>query len=182
MKVVEYDALIDSADFLSLFANLITEMGVATITHFHLLKETEEKMKYQELAKDTQFKALQSKVNPHFLFNTLNTIAGMALMENSQNTADLIYALSDLLRYGIKNSEDMVEIGAELESIRKYLFIESVRYSDKLSYDIKISDEILKYKVPVMTLQPIIENAIIHGLEPKKKSWQDNNLRKDITK
>lgn len=168
VKVVEYDALIDAADFLSLFANLITEMGVATITHFHLLKETEEKMKYQELAKDAQFKALQSKVNPHFLFNTLNTIAGMALMENSQNTAELIYALSDLLRYGIKNSEDMVEIGSELESIRKYLFIESVRYSDKLSYDIQISDEILKYKVPVMTLQPIIENAIIHGLEPKK--------------
>lgn len=167
VKVMKYKKIIDAADFLSLFASLIAKMGIATITHFDLLTETKEKMKYQQLAKDSQIKSLQSKINPHFLFNTLNTIAGMALMENSDNTAKLIYSLSDMLRYSLRNSENMVEIGAELESIQKYLFIQTMRYSDKISYDIKIPDEILKYKIPAMTLQPLIENAVIHGLEPK---------------
>lgn len=168
VKSIKYNRIISSADFLSLCTNLIAKMGVANITHTELLKETEEKMKFQQLAKDTQIKSIQSQLDPHFLFNTLNTIAGMALMENCNETANLIYSLSDILRYSIKSSKDMVEIETELENIKKYLFIQKIRYSDKLNYDMKIPEEIFKYKIPSMTLQPIIENAIIHGLEPKK--------------
>ncbi|MBV7274786.1 PocR ligand-binding domain-containing protein [Clostridiaceae bacterium UIB06] len=174
IKSIKRNKIIDSADFLSMFANYIAEMGVANVTHAELLKETKEKMKFQQLVKDTQIKSIQSQVNPHFLFNTLNTIAGMALMEDSEKTAELIYSLSDILRYSIKNSEDMVEIGVELENIQKYLFIQITRYSDKLSYDIKIPDKILKYKIPSMTLQPLIENAIIHGLEPQNNPGKIN--------
>lgn len=168
IKSLKYNKIIDSADFLSLFANSITKMGVANIAHSELLEETKEKMKFQQLAKDTRIKSIQAQVDPHFLFNTLNTIAGMALMESCDKTADLIYSLSDILRYSIKNSKDMVEVGAELENIKKYLFIQTTRYSDKLNYDIKIPNELLKYKIPAMTLQPLIENSIIHGLERKK--------------
>lgn len=167
IKALKRSKIVDSADFLSIFANYIAEMGVANITHTELLEETKEKMKFQQLVKDTQIKSIQSQLNPHFLFNTLNTIACMALMENSCKTAELIYALSDILRYSLKNSEDMVEIGFELENIKKYLFIQTTRYITKLSYSIKVPDEILKYKIPAMTLQPLIENAIIHGLEHK---------------
>ncbi len=167
IKTSKYNKLIDAADFLSLFSNLIAKMGIANISHAELLKETKEKMKFQQLAKDAQIKSIQSQINPHFLFNTLNTISGMALMENCDITADLIYALSDILRYSIKNSEDMVKISTEIDTIEKYLFIQSVRYNDKISYDLKISEEVLNYKIPAMTLQPLIENAIIHGLEPK---------------
>lgn len=168
IKSLKYNRIVDSSDFLSLCANSIAKMGVANVTHSELLEETKEKMKFQQLAKDAQIKSIQSQLDPHFLFNTLNTIAGMALMENCDQTADLIYSLSDILRYSIKNSKDMVEIGTELENIKKYLFIQTIRYSDKLNYDIKIPAEIFKYKIPAMTLQPIIENAIMHGLEPKK--------------
>lgn len=170
VKSLKYNKIMASADFLSLCTNLIAKMGVANVTHSKLLEETKEKMKFQQLAKDTQIKSIQSQLDPHFLFNTLNTIAGMALMENCDQTADLIYSLSDILRYSIKNSKNMVEISTELDNIKKYLFIQTIRYSDKLSYDIKIPSEIFKYKIPAMTLQPIIENAIIHGLEPKKDS------------
>lgn len=168
VKSLKYNKITSSADFLSLCTNSIAKMGVATITHSELLEETKEKMKFQQLAKDAQIKSIQSQLDPHFLFNTLNTIAGMALMENCDQTADLIYSLSDILRYSIKNSKDMVEIGTELENVKKYLFIQTIRYSDKLNYDIEIPDEIFRYKIPAMTLQPIIENAIMHGLEPKK--------------
>lgn len=167
VKVLKRDKIIDSAEFLSLFANHIVEMGVFNIIQKELLEETKEKMKFQQLVKDTQIKSIQSQINPHFLFNTLNTIAGMALMENSDNTAELIYSLSDILRYSIKNSADMVDVGVELDNIKKYLFIQTTRYSDKLKYEIDLPDDVLKYKIPVMTLQPLIENAIIHGLEPK---------------
>lgn len=170
VKSLKYSKIAASADFLSLFTNFIAKMGVANITHFELLKESREKIKFQQLAKDIQIKSIHSQLDPHFLFNTLNTLAGMALMENCNQTADLIYSLSDILRYSIKSSKDMVEISAELENVKKYLFIQSVRYSDKLNYDIKIPTEIFKCKIPAMTLQPIIENAIIHGLEPKKDS------------
>lgn len=172
VKSLKYNKIMASADFLSLCTNLIAKMGVANIMHSELLEETKEKMKFQQLAKDAQIKSIHSQLDPHFLFNTLNTIAGMALMENCDQTADLIYSLSDILRYSIKNSKDMVEIGTELENIKKYLFIQTIRFSDKLNYDIKIPNEIFKYKIPAMTLQPIIENAIIHGLEPKKDSGE----------
>lgn len=167
VKTLKCDEIINSAEFLSLFANYIAEIGFSNITQAELLEETKEKMKFEQLAKDCKIKSIQSQVNPHFLFNTLNTIAGMALMENSEKTAELIYALSDMLRYSIKNSEDMVDISTEVNAIKKYLFIQKTRYSDKLSYSINLSNDILKYKIPVMTLQPLIENAIIHGLEPK---------------
>lgn len=168
IKSLKYNKIIASADFLSLCTNLIAKMGVANVTHSKLLEETKEKMKFQQLAKDARIKSIQSQLDPHFLFNTLNTIAGMALMESCDQTAELIYSLSDILRYSIKNSKDMVEIGTELDNIKKYLFIQTMRYSDKLSYDIKVPNEIFKYKIPAMTLQPLIENSILHGLEPKK--------------
>lgn len=110
------------------------------------------------------------KFNENFLFNTLNTIAGMALIENSDSTAKLTYALSDILRYRIRNSENIVELRTEIETIKKYLFIQKIRYSDKLTYNIALSDKVLSYKIPSMTLQPIIENSIIHGMEQKKDS------------
>lgn len=169
VNVLEYEKIKDAADFLYLFTNLIAEMGMANIIQLELLEETKEKMKFQQLAKDTQLKSLQAQINPHFLFNTLNTIASMAVIEESPNTEELIYALSDILRYSLKNSENMVELNTEVKNIEKYLFIQSSRYKDKIKYEIDIPEQIKKCKVPPMTLQPIVENAIIHGLEAKKE-------------
>jgi two-component system, LytTR family, sensor kinase len=167
VKTVKYDRIVDSADFLYLFTNFIAKMGISNITHKKLLAETNEKMKFEHMARESQIKSIQSKVNPHFLFNTLNTIAGMAFIEEAGKTAKLIYSLSDILRYSIKNSQDTVKIKTEIENIKKYMYIQKIRYSDRLNYNINISKDILDHKIPVMTLQPIIENGIIHGLEPQ---------------
>jgi sensor histidine kinase YesM len=169
INIVAYEKIKNSADFMYMFANLIAKMGVANITHSKLLQETKEKMKFQQLARDIQIKSIQSQINPHFLFNTLNTMASMSLLESSNNTVELIYALSDILRYSLRNSDKMVNISIEIDNIKKYLYIQSVRFKDKLSYKINISDNVLNCKIPAMTLQPIVENAVIHGIEPKKE-------------
>ncbi|AKN32020.1 histidine kinase [Clostridium carboxidivorans P7] len=166
--VLEYNKIIDMAEFLYLFANLIAKMGMSNLIQGELLDETKEKMKFQQLAKDMQLKSLQAQVNPHFLFNTLNTIARMSLIEDAPNTEKLIYALSDILRYSLKNSDNMVQLNTEIDNIEKYLFIQTTRYSDRINFEIDVPENIGHYKIPVMTLQPLVENAIIHGLEPKK--------------
>ncbi|NLU07332.1 MAG: histidine kinase [Clostridiales bacterium] len=170
INTVSYEKVKNSADFMYMFANLIAKMGVANITHSKLLQETKEKMKFQQLARDIQIKSIQSQINPHFLFNTLNTMASMSLLENSNSTVELIYALSDILRYSLKNSDKMVNISVEINNIKKYLFIQSVRFKDKLKYKIDVPKNLLSCKIPAMTLQPIVENAVIHGIEPKKES------------
>jgi len=172
LSVVKYSYMKDAADYLYIFANLIAKMGVANVVQTQLLNETREKMKLQQLVKDTNLKSLQSQINPHFLFNTLNTIARMALIENAPKTEELMYALSDILRYSLRNSDNLVTIETEINNIKKYLFIQYTRYNDRLKYEINISPKIMDFKIPVMTLQPIVENAIIHGLENKKEGGE----------
>lgn len=158
------------AHFLYFFANLIAKMGVINLMQSEFLEEVKEKMRYQQLLKDMKIKALQSQINPHFLFNTLNTIGRVALIENANKTETLIYALSDLLRYSLKNSDNLVYLKDELENIKIYLFIQCTRFKDRFNYEINFDENLLKCKIPVMTLQPLVENAIIHGLEERSEN------------
>lgn len=150
-----------------LLSNYFSEKSIKCITTKKLLYQTEEASRFENEAKKFQLKTLEAQINPHFLFNTLNSIARMALFEDSPNTEEMIYCLSDLLRYNIKQSEEFPTIGDELKNIERYLFIQGIRYKDRLSYNIEISDEILDFRIPSMILQPIVENSIIHGIEPK---------------
>jgi len=165
VPVVDYEKILVSADYLFLFSNFIAKMGIATITKSELLDETKEKMKLTELLKNMEIKALQAQINPHFLYNTLNTIARMALIEKAPDTENLIYAISDLLRYSLKNSDNMVTIDSEITNIKKYFYIQKTRFGDRFDYKIDIDPSILNFKIPVMTLQPLVENSIIHGLK-----------------
>ncbi|WP_042273933.1 PocR ligand-binding domain-containing protein [[Clostridium] dakarense] len=151
----------------SLLANSFSERSIKCITEKKLLRQTEETSKFENESKKFQLKTLEAQINPHFLFNTLNSIARMALFENSPNTEEMIYCLSDLLRYNIKQTEEFPTIGDELKNIERYLFIQGIRYKDRLSYDIEVPDEVLNFRIPSMVLQPIVENSIIHGIEPK---------------
>lgn len=165
---VNYEKIVASADYLFLFSNFIAKMGVATITKSELLDEIKEKMELTELLKNMEIKALQSQINPHFLFNTLNTIARMALIENAPCTENLIYSISDLLRYSLKNANNMVTIESEINNMEKYFYIEKTRFNDRFDYEIDIEPSLLHFKIPVMTIQPLVENSIIHGLKNMK--------------
>lgn len=117
---------------------------------------------------DLEAKNMSLVINPHFLFNTLNSIARIAYFEHSHKTEELIYCLSDLLRYNLKQEDELHTIEAEIDSIEKYLYIQKVRFKSRLQYEIDIADEIKPHRIPNMILQPIVENAIIHGLTPKR--------------
>lgn len=106
-------------------------------------------------------------VNPHFLFNTLNTIARVAYFEHAAKTEELIYCLSDLLRYNLKQDNNLHPLSDELENIKKYLYIQKIRLKNRLNYEIDIPETILQHRIPNMILQPIVENALLHGITPK---------------
>ena len=107
-------------------------------------------------------------VNPHFLFNTLNCIARIAYFEHASKTEELIYYLSDLLRYNVQNGLSLHTIQAELDNIDKYLYIQKARFQSRLQYTINVPEYIRSCRIPNMILQPVVENALIHGISPKR--------------
>ena len=121
--------------------------------------------------KQAEFLALQNQINPHFLYNTLESIRGDALAAGAYSIADITEALSTFFRYTITETRDLVTIGEELENVNNYFVIQQYRFGDKLTMQVNIADdrnEILKIQCPKLFLQPIIENAIFHGLEKRK--------------
>lgn len=118
---------------------------------------------------DLEAKNMSLAVNPHFLFNTLNCIARVAYFEHSHTTEKLIYCLSDLLRYNLKQENQLHTIGAEINNIEKYLYIQKVRFKNRLEYSIDIPENIKSYTIPNMVIQPIVENSLIHGITPKRE-------------
>jgi len=117
---------------------------------------------------DLEAKNMSLAVNPHFLFNTLNCIARIAYFENSHTTEELIYCLSDLLRYNLKQDNQLHTIGAEINNIEKYLYIQKIRFKNRLEYEIDVPEKLRSYKIPNMVIQPIVENALIHGIAQKR--------------
>lgn len=158
-----------AAQLAYIMSNYIVEMGVTNITQRQLMSELKAKADLETMLKASELKALQSQVNPHFLFNTLNSIARLAMLEGAEQTQNMVYALSDLLRNNLRDLDQLSTLRDEINSLRDYLLIQKVRFGDRVQAGIDISEDLLDIFVPVMTLQPLVENAIIHGLEPKRE-------------
>ncbi len=138
---------------------------IAAQTQARLIEEIKVRTELEEALKFMELKALQSQVNPHFLFNTLTTIAGVALFEDAEETNDLLQAMSRLLRYSLRMIGQSVSLSEELNNVDDYLAIQRVRFGSRIAVDIRVNENTLTTQIPVLTLQPIVENAIIHGLE-----------------
>jgi ligand-binding sensor protein len=162
IPLVSREELQNSVECYSFLANYIDQIGVARLVQ-------EQKFLLEQQAKIMELKTIQAQINPHFLFNTLNAVARLAIVEDAPKTEELIYNLSDLLRYNLKNIEKFPKIRDDIDNINRYLFIQSLRYSDRISYKIDIDESIMEYRIPSMILQPIVENSIVHGLETKKE-------------
>lgn len=122
----------------------------------------------QSLQKQAELELLQSQINPHFLFNTLNSVGALADMEEAARTQDMVASLSHILRYALKRSKELVPLREEVETVRHYMAIQKVRYGNRISYREELDQEALDCRIPGMCLQPFIENALIHGIEPKE--------------
>ncbi len=118
----------------------------------------------KQLLEKARFSYLQAQINPHFLFNTLNVISGMAQMERAQVTHELILCLSRIFRYNLDNSAEKVRLPQELTIIKNYIFIEKQRFGERLQYKLRADVELEKYSIPPFTLQPLIENSVKHGI------------------
>lgn len=118
------------------------------------------------LKTQAEIHALQSQINPHFLYNTLESIRSEALMQNCGEIAEMTEALATLFRYSISRPGDMATLEQELENVENYLLIQQYRFPQKFEIVKKIEDEeVLHCRLPVLTIQPLVENAIHHGLE-----------------
>ena len=114
--------------------------------------------------KEAQLKYLQAQINPHFLFNTLNAGAQLAMMEGADRTYEYVQTVADFFRYNVKNNRDDVTIREEVDLVDNYIKILNVRFSGDIGYDKQIDNRLLDIKMPSMILQPIVENAVNHGI------------------
>ena len=125
----------------------------------------DENSKEQEAKRKSEIKALQAQINPHFLYNTLDSIVWMAENEETKGVITMVIALANLFRTSISRGKEIIKIKDELENARSYLVIQQMRYTDKFDYIIKADEDVLDYRTFKIVLQPIIENSIYHGIK-----------------
>jgi sensor histidine kinase YesM len=118
------------------------------------------------LLKESQLRSLQSQINPHFLFNTLDTLSKKAYLEGAEETSDLIVNVASLLRYNLRNLDRSVTLQDEMVVLLQYMEIQKTRFTDRLKFVLEVDKSGLTVQIPSLTLQPIIENAVIHAVEP----------------
>lgn len=122
----------------------------------------------QQNKREAEIRTLQAQIKPHFLYNTLDTIRWMAEERQAGEIAQLVDALTRLFRISLSRGREIISLRDEVEHVRSYLFIQKVRYEEKLYYEIHIPEPLLEQKVQKLILQPLVENAIYHGIKQKR--------------
>ncbi|HET7627598.1 MAG TPA: sensor histidine kinase [Bacillales bacterium] len=130
-----------------------------------LVGEIKEQSELDQLLKEMELKSLQSQIHPHFLFNILNTLSRTAYLEGAERASALIDSTAALMRHNLSRLDRPTTLGKEVEIIREYFFLQSARFGDRVSFRTEIDEGCLQRPVPNMTLQPIVENAFVHGIE-----------------
>jgi two-component system, LytTR family, sensor kinase len=131
---------------------------------YNLSEKNVKEARLESLVRETELKMLRSQINPHFLFNSLNSISSLTIT-SPEKAREMVINLSEFMRYALsKKDEQPVSLRSELENLRLYFEIEKVRFGDRLSTEEDIQEKCLEVKMPVMLLQPLYENAIKHGV------------------
>jgi two-component system, LytTR family, sensor kinase len=145
-----------------------------------LSEKNAKEAKLESLVRETELKMLRSQINPHFLFNSLNSISSLTITD-PEKAREMVVKLSDFMRYALsRKDEQPVSLQNELENLRLYLDIEKVRFGDKLTIEEDIETDCLDFKIPVMLLQPLFENAVKHGVYESTESVRINTRAKKI--
>lgn len=145
--------------------SLIEDLNQKAVIEAKLYNEELKNLKTDELLREAQFLALQSQINPHFLFNTLNSISRAAVYETPKITTTLIENLADLFRYNIEYINKYSTVEKELSIVEKYIYIQTHRFRERINYKVTGDKNCYFALIPSMILQPLVENAIIHGIE-----------------
>jgi two-component system sensor histidine kinase YesM len=148
----------------------ITELGMSFNIMIGKIKELlDSKIKEQENLQRAELRALQAQINPHFLYNTLDTIIWMAESKKTDQVVEIVSALSNFFRISLSKGMDWITISEEVERIRSYLTIQKMRYRDILDFKIEVNNEVAENTILKLILQPLVENALYHGIKNKRQ-------------
>ncbi|CAG1011434.1 two-component system, sensor histidine kinase YesM [Anaerolineales bacterium] len=148
----------------------ITELGMSFNIMIGKIKELlDSKIKEQEELKKAELRALQAQINPHFLYNTLDTIIWMAESKKTDQVIRIVSALSNFFRISLSKGMDWITIGEEVERVRNYLTIQKMRYQDILDFKIEVDENVFENTILKLILQPLVENALYHGIKNKRQ-------------
>ncbi len=173
------DVRVNNRDEIGELTKTFNEMKYATGQYIVALKNSQETMELlhqEELERleaerqleNMRFDMLKNQVNPHFLFNTLNVISGMAQLEDAQTTEKMIRSLSDLFRYNLKTQDSEVVLSQEIKVVSDYMYLQKMRFGERIRYNLDCQVDETSVLIPAFTLQPLVENSIIHGISPKE--------------
>jgi two-component system sensor histidine kinase YesM len=148
----------------------ITELGMSFNIMIGKIRELlDSKIKEQENLKKAELRALQAQINPHFLYNTLDTIIWMAESKKTDQVIEIVSALANFFRISLSKGKDWITIGEEIERTRSYLAIQKMRYRDIMDYEIQVDEGVLDNTILKLILQPLVENALYHGIKNKRQ-------------
>ena len=165
--------IIEKPDFLltntSVKKSRRDELGILEDS-FYKMRENSQSLLKQNIEierkkRDAEFKALQAQISPHFLFNTLNAVRWAAINNHNQKAADMVFSLSNLLRMSIVKGDEMITLREEIENLRHYIAIFQLRHDITFDFVCNVAPELTLYRLPKLLLQPLVENAILHGFE-----------------
>ncbi|MFD1887889.1 sensor histidine kinase [Paenibacillus wenxiniae] len=161
---------VHSSDEISFLAKMFEHMRISInglISEIQQKAQLENELQRNKLLlQESQLRSLQSQINPHFLFNILDTLSKKAFLEGAEETSDLLVSVAGLLRYNLKRMDRSVTLYEEVRVMKQYMEIQKARFTDRLRLYTDIDEECLSIQMPGLTLQPIIENAINHAVEP----------------
>ncbi|MCC5911395.1 MAG: histidine kinase [Clostridiaceae bacterium] len=175
--------IIKTDDEVNILAKAFNKMTINIKSYIDEIKnqaEVEKKLKHQEmenlrmksLLKDAELKSLQSQINPHFLFNTLNAAGQLAMMEGADASSECIEHIAELLRYNLRKLDEPVTLREEIKHVKNYMYILKMRFGDKIEFFTNIDERILDVEMPCTIIQPIVENAFIHGIENLERNGE----------
>jgi len=163
---------IDSSDEINILVFAFNKMATSIQNMIELERKLhEEELKSVNISKQlnqARYQALQSQINPHFLFNTLNTIMRISMFEKANKTSALIQNLSNIFRYNLGNINKEVLLNEEIDIIKEYIHIQQARFGERIRFSFICRGDISGVRIPRFIIQPLVENSIVHGLEPKE--------------
>lgn len=161
---------VDSNDEISFLAKMFDKMRININKYLLEIKQKaqleNELQQSKLLLQESQLRSLQSQINPHFLYNTLDMLSKKAYLEDAEETSDLLVNVAELLRYNLNKLENSASLFEEVQVLNQYINIQNTRFIDRLQFHLQIDNTCLDVQIPRLTLQPIVENAIIHAIEP----------------
>lgn len=179
------EASVLEAAFINMAVNIkryIEELKDKVETENQLRRSETEKLRMENLLNQAELMALQSQINPHFLFNTLNAGLQLATIENANRTSLFLEDLSDMFRYNIQKLDNQVTVKDEFRNAHNYYDIMKVRFGEALEFEFELDHEVEDVTMPPLILQPLIENALIHGFKSQMtagvirvKAYPDQN-------